>query len=125
MLAAHTQHICIGQTNVAGCWQPLRLAEDVALLDHISRGRVEVGIGRGINPFDVANLNPQLKELWADPLVRFDTTQQSPSRDHLAEFIEVLRKAWTEEFFCYQGAHFKSPPAFPGATRLPPVTPPL
>ena len=42
MLAAHTERVRIGLTNVAGCWQPLRLAEDVALLDHISRGR-----GRG------------------------------------------------------------------------------
>ena len=124
MLAAHTERVRIGMTNVVGCWQPLRLAEDVALLDHISRGRVEVGLGRGINPFDVANLNPHLKGVWPDPLARFDTQQQSASREHFAEFVEVLRTAWTEEYFSYQGTHYKLPyPGFPWRSPTPPGDP--
>jgi alkanesulfonate monooxygenase SsuD/methylene tetrahydromethanopterin reductase-like flavin-dependent oxidoreductase (luciferase family) len=109
MLAAHTDRIHVGQTNVAGCWQPLRLAEDIALLDHMTRGRVEVGLGRGISPFDVANLNPQLKGVWPDEAVRFDPKQQTASREHFAEVIEILRKAWVEEFFSHQGTYFKYP----------------
>ena len=33
---------------------PLRLAEEICLLDHMSGGRLEVGIGRGISPYEVA-----------------------------------------------------------------------
>lgn len=76
MLAAHTNRIRIGQTDVVGCWQPLRLAEDVALLDHLSRGRVDVGLGRGIRPFDMRNLNPQLGDIWPNPGDNFDPKQQ-------------------------------------------------
>jgi alkanesulfonate monooxygenase SsuD/methylene tetrahydromethanopterin reductase-like flavin-dependent oxidoreductase (luciferase family) len=33
---------------------PLRLAEEICLLDHMSGGRLEIGVGRGISPFEVA-----------------------------------------------------------------------
>jgi len=40
----------IGQCGVClPDWHPLRVAEDVAMLDHMSRGRVEFGVIRGIN----------------------------------------------------------------------------
>ena len=32
---------------------PLRLAEEICLLDHMSGGRLEVGVGRGISPYEV------------------------------------------------------------------------
>ncbi len=122
MLAAHTSRIHIGQTNVAGCWQPLRLAEDIALLDHLSRGRVEVGIGRGISPFQIANFNPQLKGIWPDETVRFDPSQQIASREHFAEVVQVLKKAWTEEFFSHEGTYYKFPQAgFTWQSPTPPV----
>lgn len=124
MLAANTDRIHIGQTNVAGCWQPLRLAEDISLLDHMTRGRVEVGLGRGISPFDVANLNPQLKGVWPDEAVRFDPKQQTASREHFAEVIEILRKAWTEEFFSHEGTYFKYPQdGFSWGSSAPPSDP--
>ena len=47
-IAARTENIRIGQAaNIATFWHPLRLAEDIAQLDQLSGGRVEVGLGRG------------------------------------------------------------------------------
>ena len=47
--AARTKKIRIGQAcNVITFHNPIRLAEDIALLDQLSNGRVEIGIGRGI-----------------------------------------------------------------------------
>ena len=47
--AARTKQIRIGQAcNVITFHNPIRLAEDIALLDQMSKGRVEIGIGRGI-----------------------------------------------------------------------------
>ena len=46
--AARTNQIRIGQAcNVITFHNPIQMAEDVALLDQLSKGRVEVGIGRG------------------------------------------------------------------------------
>ena len=66
MIAEHTSRIRIGLPLIPPNWQPLRLAEDIALLDQASRGRVEVSFGRGIERFSVANINPELKDLWPD-----------------------------------------------------------
>ena len=47
-IAARTQRIRLGQAaNIITFWNPLRIAEDIAMLDHLSGGRIEVGLGRG------------------------------------------------------------------------------
>ena len=56
--AARTNQIRIGQAcNVITFHNPIQMAEDVALLDQLSKGRVEVGIGRGIYGREAVNLN--------------------------------------------------------------------
>ena len=57
-IAARTSKIRIGQAAaIATFWHPLRLAEDLALLDQLSDGRVEVGLGRGLYGREALNLN--------------------------------------------------------------------
>ena len=57
-LAAQTTTIRLGLAAViVPQWHPLRIAEDVALLDQLSGGRVECGVGRGIFPRELTNLN--------------------------------------------------------------------
>jgi alkanesulfonate monooxygenase SsuD/methylene tetrahydromethanopterin reductase-like flavin-dependent oxidoreductase (luciferase family) len=36
-------------------YSPLRLAEEICMLDHLSKGRLEVGVGRGVSPFELSN----------------------------------------------------------------------
>ena len=58
-IAARTSTIRIGQAaNIITFWHPLRLAEDLAMLDHLSGGRLEIGIGRGLYGREALNLNP-------------------------------------------------------------------
>ena len=58
--AARTKQIRIGQAcNVITFHNPIRLAEDIALLDQLSGGRVEVGIGRGIYGREAINMNKE------------------------------------------------------------------
>ena len=58
--AARTKQIKIGQAcNVITFHNPLRLAEDIALLDQLSNGRALVGIGRGIYGREAMNLNKE------------------------------------------------------------------
>ena len=124
MLADATSRIRIGLPVPLNNWNPLRLAEDVAVLDHLSKGRVEVDMGRGSSAFDVANLNPQLSGLWPGPETRFEPNAQVDSREHFAEVVDILRKAWTEEFFSHEGRFYQFPqPGFPWASSILPNDP--
>ena len=58
--AARTKNIRLGQAcNVITFHNPIRLAEDIATLDQMSKGRVEVGIGRGVYGREAINMNKE------------------------------------------------------------------
>src|SRR5581483_5687321 len=40
-------------TYLLPLYSPLRLVEEIAMLDHLSHGRLDVGIGRGVSPFEL------------------------------------------------------------------------
>ncbi|WP_020499109.1 LLM class flavin-dependent oxidoreductase [Sciscionella marina] len=110
-IAARTSRIRIGQAaNIVTFWNPMRLAEDIAMLDQLSGGRVEVGVGRGLYGREAMNLNPS-----ADP------RDQEQNRALFEETLELLRKAWSGEFFAHQG-QFHQLPA-PGITWDHPLSP--
>ncbi|PIC57703.1 LLM class flavin-dependent oxidoreductase [Sporosarcina sp. P12(2017)] len=99
-IAARTKNIRIGQAaSVATFWHPLRLAEDIAMLDQLSKGRVEVGLARGLYGREAANLNP-----LSDP------TNNDQNRAVFQETLEVLKKAWSNRFFSHHGKYFNFPP---------------
>ena len=98
-LAARTSRIRIGQmANIAPWWHPIRLAEDIAILDNMTRGRVEVGFGRGIWPYEGPQFHPN-----ADP------RKDQENRELFAETVEVVRKIWSEEYFSHEGANYRFP----------------
>lgn len=100
-IAARTSRIRIGQAaNIVTFWNPMRLAEDVAMLDQLSDGRVEVGIGRGLYGREAMNLNPV-----ADP------RDQEQNRALFEETVEILRKAWSGDFFSHDGRFYQYPAA--------------
>jgi len=74
---------------------PLRLAEQCALLDILSNGRLDVGIGRGNRPAEFAGYN----------------VPQEESRERFDEAVEIILRAWTEERFSYEGRFFRVPEA--------------
>src|SRR5919109_3894222 len=52
--AQRTRHIRLGPlVYLLPLYSPLRLIEEVCMLDHLSRGRLEVGVGRGVSPFEL------------------------------------------------------------------------
>jgi alkanesulfonate monooxygenase SsuD/methylene tetrahydromethanopterin reductase-like flavin-dependent oxidoreductase (luciferase family) len=98
-LAARTRRIRMGQlANIAVWWHPIRLAEDVAVLDHLTRGRTEVGFGRGVWPYEGPQFHPH-----ADP------RKVEENRALFRETIEIIRKAWTQEFFAHHGPNYTFP----------------
>ena len=52
-LAQRTQRLRFGPlVYTLGLYHPLRLAEEICMLDHLSGGRLQLGVGRGISPFE-------------------------------------------------------------------------
>ena len=98
-LAARTSRIRIGQmANIAPWWHPIRLAEDLAILDNMTRGRVDVGFGRGIWPYEGPQFHPN-----ADP------RKDQENRELFAETVEIVRKIWADEYFSHEGANYAFP----------------
>ena len=98
-LAARTSRIRIGQlANIAVWWHPIRLAEDIAILDNLTKGRVEVAFGRGIRSYEGPQFHPN-----ADP------QKEKENRELFQETVEVVKKVWTQEYFSHQGPNYTFP----------------
>lgn len=75
-------------------WNPLRLAEEVAVLDNLIDGRFICGVGRGYQPHEMGRFGVTLEE----------------SRQRFNESLDVMVKAWTQDnSFTYQGEYIQVP----------------
>jgi len=90
-IAGRTKKLKVGTAvQVLPLANPLRMAEEAATLDHISRGRFEFGVGRSGLPGSYEGYNIPYSE----------------SRDRFFEALEIIKTAWTEERFSYDGKYF-------------------
>ena len=81
-LAQQTQKIKLGSAfNILPMWHPIRLAEDFAMADILTRGRVRFGVGRGYHTREV--------EAVGAPLLDRDA-----NRDLFEEQVEIILKSW-------------------------------
>jgi probable F420-dependent oxidoreductase len=93
-LAQRTQRVRLGTAVLlAPLHHPLRLAEDAAVVDVLSGGRLDLGIAPGYRTREFDALGVPKSQRGA----RTDET------------IEILRKAWTGQRFSHEGAHFSFP----------------
>ncbi len=89
-IAAATERVRIGlAVQVLPLSHPLRLAEEAATVDQVSRGRLIYGIGRS-----------GVVRTYEEYGVSYDE-----SRERFAETLEIMRLAWTEPRFSYQGKY--------------------
>jgi natural product biosynthesis luciferase-like monooxygenase protein len=70
---------------------PIRVAEEFALLDLMSDGRVDLGVGRGYQPHEFRGYG----------------VDQTKSRGMFNEAIEIILQAWTQERVNYSGVHYQ------------------
>jgi alkanesulfonate monooxygenase SsuD/methylene tetrahydromethanopterin reductase-like flavin-dependent oxidoreductase (luciferase family) len=98
-LAAVTRRLKLGCAfNILPMWHPVRLAEDYAVADILTGGRVIMGIGRGYHTREVESFGAPLLDAAAN-LELFE------------EQFELLWKALHEESFSHRGKHYTVPPA--------------
>ena len=99
--AAHTSTIRLG-TAVASApyWNPIRLAGEAAMTDHISGGRLEMGVGSGAYQREFDRMNPGLKQ--------FDAWK------YMQEIIPAVQELWKGDY-----AHDGENWSFPTSTSCP------
>lgn len=91
-VAARTETIGIGYAvNVTPLHQPLRLAEEIAWVDQLSKGRVVAGFGTGYSPYEFARYGVEVAERYA----------------RHEEGVEVVLQAWRQERFDYAGKYYQ------------------
>jgi alkanesulfonate monooxygenase SsuD/methylene tetrahydromethanopterin reductase-like flavin-dependent oxidoreductase (luciferase family) len=91
-IAARTRRLRVGTAvQLLPLNNPLRIAEEVATVDHVSAGRFDFGVGR--------SGSPRAYEGYGIPY------PESQARFH--EALEIIRTAWKGEPFSYQGQFFR------------------
>jgi alkanesulfonate monooxygenase SsuD/methylene tetrahydromethanopterin reductase-like flavin-dependent oxidoreductase (luciferase family) len=91
-MARETRRLRLGPlVYLLPLYSPLRLLEEIAVLDQLSHGRLDVGVGRGISPYELAYHN-------VDPA-------QAPAM--FAESFEVLRRGLRDTRLDFEGAYYR------------------
>jgi alkanesulfonate monooxygenase SsuD/methylene tetrahydromethanopterin reductase-like flavin-dependent oxidoreductase (luciferase family) len=91
-ISQRTNKIRLGVgVSVLPLHNPIRVAEDYAIVDLLSNGRLDLGLGSGYDQKEFDGYNISLK----DKTERFN------------ESLEVLRKAWSGQFFSHQGKFYQ------------------
>jgi natural product biosynthesis luciferase-like monooxygenase protein len=87
-MAARTKRVRLGTAvSLVPFDNPLRMAEDFALVDVLSGGRVNCGVGRGLFAFEYDGIG----------------VSQDESRQRMEEGVEVILRAWQEERLTFHG----------------------
>jgi alkanesulfonate monooxygenase SsuD/methylene tetrahydromethanopterin reductase-like flavin-dependent oxidoreductase (luciferase family) len=71
-------------------YSPLRLIEEVGMLDHLSHGRLEVGVGRGVSPYEL----------------NFHKVDPESSREIFIDAFDALLAGMTNDRLTHQGPYF-------------------
>ena len=90
-IAARTKRMKIGTAvQVLPLCHPLRLAEEVATIDHLANGRLIFGVGRSGFAHTYRTYGVDYGE----------------SRERFVEVLEILKRAWTQERFSFDGKYY-------------------
>ena len=72
-------------------YSPLRMLEEIAMLDHMSHGRLEVGVGRGVSPFEL----------------KFHKVEHQDSREIFIDAFNCLSAGLNAKSLTYSGKHYQ------------------
>jgi alkanesulfonate monooxygenase SsuD/methylene tetrahydromethanopterin reductase-like flavin-dependent oxidoreductase (luciferase family) len=90
--AQRTRHIRLGPlVYLLPLYHPLRLIEEICMLDQLSDGRLDLGVGRGVSPYE-------LRYFGVDP---------GETRAIFNETLAALLAGFTHSRLTFEGTHFK------------------
>jgi alkanesulfonate monooxygenase SsuD/methylene tetrahydromethanopterin reductase-like flavin-dependent oxidoreductase (luciferase family) len=126
--AGITKRLRIGQmATVLPARNPILVAEDLAMLDHFSGGRMFAGFARGYQSrhvMTVGQKNNAFATFATDPDY---AAHDKVNRELFEESYEIIRGLWENREFSFQGEHWSVPPAgiswqHPGTQSMAPST---
>ena len=85
--------------NITPMWHPLRLAEDFAMADHLSGGRIIFGVGRGYHSRENGTLGAPST-----------VTEDAANRDLFEDQCEIIFKAFNNRSFSHHSEYYQIPP---------------
>jgi alkanesulfonate monooxygenase SsuD/methylene tetrahydromethanopterin reductase-like flavin-dependent oxidoreductase (luciferase family) len=86
-VARETKHLRLGPlVYLLPLYSPLRLMEEICMLDHLSHGRLDIGVGRGVSPYEL----------------EFHNVVHDDSRDIFFEAYECVRSGLVSETFSFK-----------------------
>jgi alkanesulfonate monooxygenase SsuD/methylene tetrahydromethanopterin reductase-like flavin-dependent oxidoreductase (luciferase family) len=96
-LATQTRRVKFGCAfNVTPMWHPVRLAEDYAMADYLTRGRIVMGVGRGYHTREVESLGGPLLDTEANAAI-------------FREQMEIIFKCFNQEAWSHRGRFYSIP----------------
>ncbi|MPZ23579.1 MAG: LLM class flavin-dependent oxidoreductase [Dehalococcoidia bacterium] len=105
----NTSRIRVGQLGlVLPSQNPIRVAEDIAMLDHMTGGRANAGFARGYQRRWVDIMAQQLHGIHGAIPGEHDEFDRA-NRQAFEEHFQIIKKAWTEDTLEYQGKYWKIP----------------
>jgi alkanesulfonate monooxygenase SsuD/methylene tetrahydromethanopterin reductase-like flavin-dependent oxidoreductase (luciferase family) len=88
----HTHRIRLGPlVYLLPMYNPLRLIEEVCTLDHLSNGRLDLGVGRGISPYELA----------------YHGVDPERSREMFHEVLTIITTGMTSDRLTHSGASYR------------------
>ena len=107
LLSVHLAHVTKNLKfgcgfNIAPMWHPLRLAEDYAMADILTGGRVIFGVGRGYHSREVDTFG-----------VPSTQTDNAANQDMFEEQVDIIFKAFNNRSFSHHSKHYDLPPKVP------------
>ncbi|MEE9247204.1 MAG: LLM class flavin-dependent oxidoreductase [Dehalococcoidia bacterium] len=93
-IAERTKNVRIGiAVMVIPFFHPLRLAEDIAMADQLMDGRLDLGVGRGYQPFEFERFGVPIEE----------------NMERFNEIMDIVTRCLSEDGVSYQGKYFQFP----------------
>ena len=108
-----TRRLRVGQLGIVlPAQNPIRVAEDIAMLDHMTGGRANAGFARGYQRRWVDVMAQQTHGIHGALPHEHDAVDEA-NRAAFEECFRIIKKAWTEDLLAYEGRYWRIPP---GAT---------
>ena len=118
-LGHHTKRLMHGQLGlVLPAHDPIRLAEEIAIADHMLKGRLFVGMARGYQ----SRWTNILAQKWGVTATYSDQSEADQrNRALFAEHFKIMKMAWANDLLRYDGPTYKIPYPFEGIPDWPPA----
>src|SRR5919206_1545361 len=98
-VAQRTRSIRLGpMVFLVPLYEPVRLAQEIAMLDHLSRGRLELGVGRGASPYELALFGVDANETRAMFKDALDRILAGLSTGQMQENVEIMLTPWQRPY---------------------------